>query len=114
MDYKIHSQEQDINGNLLILDITISNKRLSLINIYGPNKDDPAFYENLFKNIGDIGNDQYIICGDFNLILNPNIDCFSYKHLNNPKARNTIINMIQENNLIDTFRELLPTLKRYT
>ena len=114
LDYKIHSQKEDINGNLLILDITISNKRLSLINIYGLNKDDPVFYETLFKNIDDIGNELYIICGDFNLTLNPNIDCFNYKHINNPKARNFLINRIQENNLTDTFRELHPTLKRYT
>ena len=38
VDYKIHSQNQDTNGNFLILDITIFNKRLSLVNIYGPIK----------------------------------------------------------------------------
>ena len=114
VDYKIHNQKQDENGSLLILDLTISNKRLSLINVYGPNKDDPTFYENVFKSIADIGNELYIICGDFNLTLNPNIDCFNYKHINNPKARNFITNMIKENNLFDTFRELHPYLKRYT
>ena len=29
VDYKIHSQNQDTNGNYLILDMTIFNKRLS-------------------------------------------------------------------------------------
>ena len=114
VDYKIHNQNQDTNGNFLILDMTIFNKRLSLVNIYGPNKDDSSFYENLFKSITEIGNDSYIICGDFNLTLNPNVDCFNYKHINNPKARKIITNMIKENNLFDTFRELHPTLKRYT
>ena len=114
MDYKIHSQNQDTNGNFLILDMTICNKRLSLVNIYGQNKDDPSFYKNLFKSITEIGNDCYIICGDFNLTLNPNIDCFNYKHINNPEARKIITNMIKENNLFDTFRELHPILKRYT
>ena len=114
LDYKIHNQKQDANGNLLILDMTISDKKLSLINVYGPNKDHPAFYENAFKSITNIGNDLYIICGDFNLTLNPNLDCFNYKHINNPKARNFITNMIKENNLFDTFRELHPSLRRYT
>ena len=114
MACKIHSQNQDTNGNFLILDMTIFNKRLSLVNIYGPNKDDSSFYENLFKSITEIGNDSYIICGDFNLTLNPNIDCLNYKHINNPKARKIITNTIKENNLFDTFRELHPTLKRYT
>ena len=113
VDCKIHSQNQDTNGNFLILDMTIFNKRLSLVNIYGPNKDDPSFYENLFKSITENGNDSYIICGDFNLTLSPNIDCLNYKYINNPKARKIITNMIKENNLFDTFRELHPTLKRY-
>ena len=65
LDYKIHNQIQD----------TISDKRLSLINVYGPNKDDPTFYVNAFKSITDIGNDLFIICGDFNLTLNPDLDC---------------------------------------
>ena len=82
--------------------------------MYGPNKDNPTFYENVFKSIADMGNELYIICGDFNLTLNPNIDCFNYKHINNPKARNFITNMIKENNLFDTFRELHPYLRRYT
>ena len=77
VDYKIHSQNQDTNGYFLILDMTIFNKRLSLVNIYGPNKDDPSFYENLFKSITETGNDSYIICGVFNLTLNPNIDYFN-------------------------------------
>ena len=98
MDYKIHSQNQDTNGNFLKLDMTIFNKRLSLVK-----KGDPSFYENLFKSITEIGNDFYIICGDFNLTLNPNLDCFNYKHINNPKARKMITYMIKDNNLFDTF-----------
>ena len=82
--------------------------------MYGPNKDDPTFYENVFKSIEDMENELYIICGDYNLTLNPNIDCFNYKHINNPMARNFITNMIKENNLFDTFRELHPYLRRYT
>ena len=72
-----------------------------MVNIYGPNKDDLSFYENLFKSITEIGNDSYIICGEFNLTLNPNIDCFSYKHINNPKARKIITNMIKIINVIE-------------
>ena len=40
--------------------------------------------------------------------------CFNYKHINNPKARSFVTNTIKENKLFDTFRELHPSLKRYT
>ena len=42
------------------------------------------------------------------------MDCFNYKHINNPKARRFVSNKINDNNLFDTFRELHPSLKRYT
>lgn len=113
-EYKIHNHIQDPNGNYLILDMTAYSKRFSLINIYGPNKDEPAFYEELFKSIEEMGNTSYIICGDFNLTLDPNLDSFNYKHVNNPKARKFVMNLINENNLFDPFRDLHPTLKRYT
>lgn len=114
LDYKIHSQKQDTEGNFLLLDMTVYNKRFSLINIYGPNKDDPNFYSNLHKNITEAGNDTYIICGDFNISCDPCMDCYNYKHINNPKARKYVLDMINDNNLSDTFRELHPDLKRYT
>lgn len=64
-DYKVHSHIQDTNGNYLILDMTVFNKRLSLINIQEPNKDDPSFNVNLFETISEIGNKRYVIRGDF-------------------------------------------------
>ena len=53
-----------------------------------------------------------MIC--FNLTLNPDLDCFNYKHINNPKARDFLSNVIEENNLFDTFMELHPSQRRYT
>ena len=35
-EFKIHSIFRDYDGNLLIVDLTICNQRLTLLNIYGP------------------------------------------------------------------------------
>ena len=83
--------------------MTVYNKRLSLITIYGPNKDDTSFYINLFKNVNEIGNDTYVICGDFNISLDPTMACYNYKHINNPKARKYVLDMINENNHLGNF-----------
>ena len=48
-EYKFHSKTVDDIGNMLLLDITIKEKKLTLGNIYGPNKDDPDFYKRLKK-----------------------------------------------------------------
>ena len=37
----------DFKGNLLILDLEIDKHRMTLVNLYGPNHDDPHFYDNL-------------------------------------------------------------------
>ena len=39
----LHDKVADLDGNKIILDITVNNKRLTLINAYGPNKDTPDF-----------------------------------------------------------------------
>ena len=54
---------------MLILDVEYEEKRFTLCSIYGPNKDSPGFYRNLFSEIDAVNNDNYIICGDFNARL---------------------------------------------
>jgi hypothetical protein len=39
-------QFTDINGNYLVLDINVDKINFTLVSIYGPNDDNPQFYEN--------------------------------------------------------------------
>ena len=54
-----------------------------------------------------------ILAGEFKLALNPDIDCFEYVNVNNPKARDAVLSMIDQNGLIDVFRELHFDKKKY-
>ena len=49
IDYKIHLKITDDNGNYIILYLTIDNQKLTLVNLYGPNQDNPAFFSANFK-----------------------------------------------------------------
>lgn len=104
-EFKISGTEQDLEGNLLILSCKICDKNITLVNIYGPNRDNPSFYQNLHDRMSKYENSCYIIGGDFNLILNPNIDSYNYVNLNNPNARDSVFNIISEYNLLDCWRE---------
>ena len=104
-EYKLHSKETDLEGNKLVLDITINGKRVTLINIYGPNRDNPEFFSSIRTDIERMGN-PVILAGDFNLVLDPNIDLLNYKNVNNPQARNKVIEIISECGLLDCWREL--------
>ena len=63
-EFKVHKYYNDQKGNLLLLDIEIENRRIILGTIYGPNTDEPAFYESLLNQIVKMGNNDIIINGD--------------------------------------------------
>ena len=65
LDYKIHNEKKTDDGNLISLDLTVEETRMSLICVYGPNNDCPSFYANLNSIINDFSNKHLIICGDF-------------------------------------------------
>lgn len=94
----------DPNGNFIIMELNISGKSLTLASIYGPNDDRPQFYKNLRQHIRDFGNDNVVICGDWNLVLDPAIDTENYRHINNPAARLEVLKFIDEDNYIDVYR----------
>ena len=58
--------------------------------------------------------DHIVLCGDLNLVLDPKIDCSNYVSINNPKARQTLIEILALQNLKDVFRYLHPETRRFT
>ena len=105
--------DKDEHGNKLILDMIIEGKKNTLINIYGPNRDEPDFYDDINNHIKDLDN-QVILAGDFNMVLDPDKDCKDYVNINNPKARDKVLNLIIECNLIDPWRELNLETNQFT
>ena len=113
-EIKVHNHQTDSIGNVLILDIEISKVRMSLVSIYGPNEDNPTFYERLQNSIVKFGNDKIIITGDWNLLLDPSIDGKNYKKINNPLARQRVLKLIAELKLYDSWREQNGDRKMFT
>ena len=82
--------------------------------MYGPNTDDPDFLKKILEKIAELENKTIIWCGDFNLVLNPQLDYKNYKTINNKNAREKILDIINEEHLVDLYRDAHPGLKRYT
>ena len=113
-EYTVREVNKDEHGNWLQLKITISNIDINLITLYAPNQDNPAFFENI-KNLAEFSETEHtLICGDFNLVLDPIKDCYNYKTLNNPRSRQKVLELVNELNFIDVFRHLHPNQKRYS
>ena len=113
-EYKLHRIKKDQEGNRLILDITIKDCRTTLINIYGPNRDTPRFFDQLKDDITEFNNERVIITGDFNLTMNPEVDTRNYVNINNPRAMETVKDLCAEFNIIDIWRELNMEKRQYT
>ena len=114
IEYKVLRTRTDQEGNLLILDLEVEGQHISLVNIYGPNGDNPEFYQNMYDTIEDFDNENIIICGDFNLVQNQDLDTYNYVNINNPRAKNKVLDLKEELNMVDPYREIYNDLKRFT
>lgn len=80
-EYKVLKSKSDGEGNFIVIDLEIEAKRTTLINLYGPNEDSPQFYMKIADVIEEIGNESCILCGDFNLVQDQNLDTLQNKAL---------------------------------
>ena len=114
-EFTIHDKHLDPEGNYIILDVTFMGvPRCTLVNLYGPNKDSPAFYEKIKAHIESIDNSEILLCGDWNSVRDYNRDTYKYIRQNNPKIKATIDNMIKTFDLTDVWRSLHPDKYGYT
>ena len=113
-EFKINDVKRDRNGNFIFISFSMKDTEILLVNVYGPNRDTPAFYEELTEMVKEYQNHNIIIVGDWNLVLDPQLDSYKYKHINNPKAKESVENMMLELGLTDIWREANPDCKRYT
>ena len=101
-------------GRVLAVHVRIENKEVFIINVYGPNKDDIDIFCKLEAFVKDRSDHLFIIGGDFNVVLEPNID----KQGGNPhthlKCRKKIKSILETFQLNDIFRVQNPFTKRFT
>lgn len=113
-EFKVTNVQRDVNGNWLSLSLKIDAIDITLICLYGPNRDDPEFYSRIKELIEQYDNPFCMLCGDWNLVQNPATDTYNYVNVNNPNARNTVLTIMNDLNLVDPWTTLNPDTVRYT
>ena len=68
-EFKLREVERDENGNSIIISLSAMDKELLLVNVYGPNKDNPAFYQSLSEAVKRYKNHTVVVVGDWNFVL---------------------------------------------
>ena len=114
LDYKVLSIIRDEVGNLLILDLQVYGTPFVLAVVYGPNKDQPDFYSTLRDYLIEKDNKPIIICGDWKLVLNFDIDTHNYVSEKNKNSRKVVTETMCILDLVDTWRSSNPVSKKYT
>ena len=114
VNFEIHEIISHEHGRYIILDITLEDKRITLVNVYGPNEDNEEFFLDLIDKIDSLSNDHCIIGGDFNLVLNPSLDMSEGRENLHPKATDLLLTYMEDTDLIDVWRRLNPGRKTFT
>ena len=111
---KIINYEEIIQGRLQSLEIEINEHTVTIINIYGPNTDDVSLFNKLDEYLGSNDEKTFIIGGDFNTILDVELDKKHGNKNTHPNVRKKILSIIDENSLKDIWRIQHPEKQQYT
>jgi exonuclease III len=113
-DHKILEEEKDTEGRWTVARINIKGQELKIGNYYGPNEDNPKHLEELLKTLDNMETERIILAGDFNLVLNINMDKHGGLKKTNTRCQHTLKNWMENNNMTDIWRAKNPHTKKYT
>lgn len=113
LKYHINKEIKDQEGRVLILDISFNNQSIALANIYAPNEDTPSFFTEVVTGINSCDTVEYILSGDFNLALSPQLDRSNIT-TNNNNSMNLLREQMEHLDLVDAWRFLNPGVRNYT
>lgn len=115
-DISTNGYHKENDGNLLIMDLQVQGIKMAVAAVYGPNEPAPQFYHNMKAKIEVTGRELWIALGDFNTVLNPNLDAYNYSDPKKTHKENRAVinNWIDSGWAHDAFRELNGNQKTYT
>lgn len=108
------STVRDPEGRFLIVSGTLSCVPVTLINVYGPNFDIPAFFQKVLSRIPEVGETNIVMGGDFNCILDTLMDKQTSRSTTYSKSSDQIKNAMHDLNLVDIWRLLNRNTRDYS
>ena len=79
IEIKLHEILKDNSGRFLILDMTINDQRMTLVNIYGYNIDKPDFFHSVLNQMKNLENEIVVMGGDWNVVRDHDLDTYNIK-----------------------------------
>lgn len=114
LDFEVHNSIIDIDGRYIILDLSLSSQRITFVCLYGFNTDEPSFFNDIYKKMASFSNTSFLLCGDWNVVQDTNIDTYNIIHNRNPNSRKKIEEIVESLELLDPWRTCYPNDRKYT
>ena len=90
-------------GRYIVFDLKVEGLDYTCVAIYAPNKDTPQFFREIDETLLNRGENKIII-GDFNLVLNEELDRAGSTY-NNHKSKQALQNIIEHYELCEVWRD---------
>ena len=114
LEITIHNVEKCNSGRYVMLYCTIAKKKFLLANIYAPNTDDIEFMTEFTRKVENFTPDYYVVAGDFNLVLDIDLDKQGQTNITHDKAAKILKQTMTNLSLIDIWRYYNPSATQYT
>lgn len=113
LNFSLIKELKDANGRIICLEAIINGMELTLCNIYAPNKEEPSFFHEVNRILGNVQG-QVLLAGDFNQVLDGALDKSRFSQSIMPKDRAAIHMLMKDNGLIDIWRVVNPGKREYS
>jgi exonuclease III len=110
----------DLEGRLLIIQLIMDGTEYIVCNIYAPvsssENDQILLLQQMSTQLAEYKDNNLILGGDWNVVLDPNIDKKSKRSTvcTNIRYRNMLVSFLEEYGLIDCWRLTHPNMKKFT
>ena len=98
----------------ILVEVKINNTTFVMGNVYAPVNDEPKFFDFLFSAITKFPNNDLILAGDWNLVLNNQLDKDGKHPHANKNSKERLKSYMKFFNLNDVFRNFFPSKKVFT
>ncbi len=119
--YTIHNRSLDFNDNYILLDMSMDGFRFTIGSVYGPNRDEVEFFDNLKLDILNLrmNSNLIVLGGDWNATWdsNPtpvNIDVINMANIPSRRRSLQISALARSLSLTDAYRFLNPEKREFT
>uniref|UniRef100_A0A8C5Q2N9 Reverse transcriptase domain-containing protein n=1 Tax=Leptobrachium leishanense TaxID=445787 RepID=A0A8C5Q2N9_9ANUR len=115
LQFETHRLLKDPGGRYIILVCTINSRTYTLVSVYAPNASQTQFISRLLNKVQDVLTGTLIICGDFNLSIDPLMDrSAGGSRPHNTASIRRLRELMTQYDLYDTWRLLHPTARDYS